>query len=310
MARYAFVFPGQGSQKVGMGLDLYQASAEVRALFEQASSVLKRDIAKLCFEGPMETLTQTENAQPGIFLNSAAVLLLLQQAGIRPTLVAGHSLGEITAYYAAGVLSLESALQIVIKRGQAMAASYPAADSAMAAVIGLDHAAVAAVLKDYQSVPVVAANFNSPNQIVISGKRDGVMAASQALKAAGAKVIALPVSGAFHSPLMQMGSDQFNQFLQTVAFEKPTVPIVLNRTGQPETDTDALKRNLPLQMVSSVQWVNTVAYLIQHTDCIMECGPGKVLTGLIGKCAPSAKVITISDMAQLNDFISESAKIQ
>jgi [acyl-carrier-protein] S-malonyltransferase len=296
MPSIALVFPGQGSQKVGMGQDLYDTYPEATAIFDTANRLLGRDITALCFEGPAELLTLTSNAQPAIFVVSAAILAILQGQGIHPSYVAGHSLGEITAYYAAGVIDLETALKIIEVRGQAMADAVPAGQSGMAAVMGIELDQLNEVIAPFADRPVVAANLNCPGQIVISGEINGLSEANVALKEAGAKVIPLPVSGAFHSPLMQSASVTLGEYVKSIAFKNAEVPIILNRTAQPETRADELRANLPLQVVSPVRWIETVQQLAHTVDMVVEVGPGKVLAGLIRKTAPELAVTPLSDL--------------
>jgi [acyl-carrier-protein] S-malonyltransferase len=294
------VFPGQGSQKVGMGKDLYDFDSRVREIFEMGSRVLGRDMAEICFEGPEEVLTKTENAQPCIFLVSAAILTLLRLKGIVPDVVAGHSLGEITAYYAAHVLDLKSALEIIQVRGEAMAASYPSEDSAMAAIMKVELDVILDVLKPFEGTPVVAANLNCPGQIVISGTKAGVAAASEELSKRGGRAIPLNVSGAFHSPLMSEGSTRLAAFLLEESFSDAKVPVILNRTAAPETDRVALRGNLPLQVISPVRWIECVHTMGSRVDRIIVCGHGKVLTGLCKKILPDMSLVSVSDLEGLN----------
>ncbi len=299
MIRFGLVFPGQGSQKVGMGESIYDANEDVRKLFDSASSILGRDIAKVCFKGPQEELIKTVNTQPAIFLVSAALALALQQKGIDPIIVAGHSLGELTAYYVSGVLDLESVIKVIAKRSEAMSASYPADDSAMAAIIGLAVNKIREVVDRLNEYPVVVANYNSQEQTVISGTKEGVQEASSALKAKGGRVIPLKVSGAFHSPLMQNGAQILKEFLAEVTFNDAGIPIILNKSAQEETVASKLKENLPLQIISSVRWVDSVLKMNDQVDVIIECGSGKVLSGLIKKILPEKQVINVMDVESL-----------
>lgn len=302
MTKTVFLFPGQGSQKVGMGADLYEAYPEVKALYDTASAILGRDIAKITFEGPEETLTQTENAQPALFLVSAAAAIALAKEDITPDIVAGHSLGELTAYYHAGVLSLEDTLQLIKARGEAMAASYPAEQSAMAAVMKLPLETINPILEACTNQPVVAANINCPGQIVISGTKDAVQEAGAALTEAGARLIPLNVSGAFHSPLMVDASDALATAVDSVTFQDAKCPIILNRTAETETSKDTLKANIPLQVKSSVQWIKTQERVAAQTCRVFEVGAGRVLSGLMKKTVREQAVTTIGSVADITTF--------
>ncbi len=301
--KIAFVFPGQGSQKVGIGLDVAQSLPEAKVLFDQADDILGYSISKICFEGPEAQLKDTRNAQPGLFLVSAALLMALSQRGFKPSVVAGHSLGELTAYYAAGVLTLEQALKLIQVRSEAMSSSYPSNDSAMAAVMKLDLADIQSVLADFKDVPVVAANLNCPGQIVISGTKSGVEAVGKLLSEKGGRLIPLPVSGAFHSPLMQAGAAQLAAQLDQFIFRDAQIPIVLNRLAVPCLDGGQLRDNVVLQVVSPVRWIESVQYLSTQVDVIIECGAGKVLSGLCKKIDsefPVYSVSTFEDVVQLS----------
>ena len=287
-----------------MGKDLYDSHESVRAIFDKADQVLGRPISKICFEGPQEELTKTINAQPGIFLVSAALLTLLNEEGIKPSIVAGHSLGEITAYYASGVLSLEDALLVIKERGEGMAKSYPSEKSAMAAVLGANEDTINTVLGPFKNDPLVCANFNCPGQIVISGQKASMDNAIPKLKEQGAKVIPLNVSGAFHSPLMQAGSDHLKAFIDSVTFNDAMCPIVLNRSAQQEHSPIALKENLPQQVVSSVQWIKSIESISNDVDAILECGPGMVLTGLIKKIDSTITRYSVSNVDTLTKFLA------
>ncbi len=302
--KWAIVFPGQGSQKVGMGADLVANDAPSKVIFDQANAVLGFDITDACLHGPEDLLKQTNYAQSGIFVVSACLLRLIKDRIGQPDYVLGHSLGEITAYYAAGVFDLETALGVIQARGNAMLAACKQTPSEMAAVLGLELADIQKALAPFASAPVVAANINSPNQIVISGASAQMPDAIEALKAAGAKrVIPLPVAGAFHSPLMATAAEALATYLKGVTFSTPHMPIVLNRTAEPTINFDDLAQNLPRQVVSSVRWAESVNRLAQIPEIgFIECGPGAVLAGLIKKIAPDVPVISIDSIAALDNL--------
>ncbi|MBT5856119.1 ACP S-malonyltransferase [bacterium] len=306
MTRLAICFPGQGSQAVGMGQDLYNEFDSVKTLFDEAGTILGKDIKKICFEGPEEELMQTENTQVAIFLVSVALYQQLKLSGITPSFVTGHSLGELTAYYAAGVLDLETALAAVIRRGQLMSQAHPKAESAMAAVMGMDIVALEAVVTAHDAGVAVVANYNSAAQVVISGERVAIEAVSESLKEAGAKrVIPLKVGGAFHSPLMESAVVPFTEFLSDKSFNNASVPVILDRTAQPESDAELLRSNLPEQIRSSVQWTSISQFLGKNVDVVIECGPGRVLSGLLKKTSPDLTIFSIFNLESLNTVLPE-----
>lgn len=277
----AFIFPGQGSQKVGMGHALYESSAPARGLFERANDILGYDLARLCFEGPGEELTDTRHAQPALL----TVGVLCHQAalarGLNWQMLAGHSLGEYTALVAGGVLDFEAALRLVQRRAALMAAAPP---GAMAALVGLPDERLEAVLQVAgQAGEVVAANDNAPGQVVVSGTRDAVEAAMQEAKAQGAKMaVKLPVSGAFHSPLMREAGAEMAKLIAATPFRGATVPIYQNTTARPATAVADLKAALQAQMTGRVRWTETMRAMIgDGATQFYELGPGAVLSGLI-----------------------------
>ncbi len=306
MTRYGFVFPGQGSQKVGMGQDILAEYPQCQPLFDTAKRILGRDLQEICFEGPKETLTETYNAQPGIFLISAAIHQILTENGRKASTMAGHSLGELSAYYAAGVFDIATAFQIIKERGEAMAKACPPGDSGMAAIMGMDLTKIYELLTPFKNAPVVAANINCPGQIVISGKKNGPLeAACASLKKNGAKVIPLNVSGAFHSPLMQTASDTLKEKIKDFSFNDAQVPIILNRLAVEEHESESLKENLPVQVISPVRWTKSIERLCQSVDEIIEIGPGRVLSGLIKKISPNTPVTPINNAESLQAFLEK-----
>lgn len=299
MTNVNLVFSGQGSQFVGMGHDFYESNQHSSDLFNRANDVLGYDLASICFQGPESTLNQTQHTQVAIFVVSACIFNAIKSS-LSIAGIAGHSLGEITAYYASGVLDFESALQIVIKRGELMAQAADQTRGKMAAVIGLSESEVSAQLAGIHQVRI--ANYNSPVQFVISGEASGIDTAIQNCTAAGAKrVVELPVSGAFHSPLMASAVPPFQDMLNTISFHNATIPIVLNRFAQPESNGDALKTNLSEQIQSPVRWIETIDYLSQSSSSFVEVGPGKVLSGLIKKINRDYSVQFTSTLAHVDE---------
>lgn len=305
--RYSFLFPGQGSQAVGMGRDLYDAFDVARDRFDEANDTLERDLKGIIFEGPIETLTATENTQPALFCVEAAIVDILSEKGIVPVVTAGHSLGEYGALYGAGVLSFADGIRAVAKRGALMAEAGKTTAGTMAAIMGLEKSALMAALSQVTSGVVVAANENSPDQTVISGEIAAVNEACEKCKAAGAKrAILLPVSGAFHSPLMKGAAEAFSEFLATVTFNVPRCPVITNVTAAQETDPSKIKELLIKQLTAPVRWVESVAALAA-SDCgtCLETGPKEVLRGLIKKCNDAVNVVSCGTAANIYSLESQ-----
>ncbi len=281
----AYVFPGQGSQFSGMGKDLYENNAQARALFDKANEILGFEITKVMFEGTDEELKQTDVTQPAIFLHS--VILASTIENFQPDMVAGHSLGEFSALVAAGALAFEDALRLVAKRADAMQRACVISPSTMAAVLGLDDAKIEEICASIEGEVVVAANFNCPGQVVISGTHEGVRLAGEKLKEAGAKrVLPLPVGGAFHSPLMEPAREELAAAIASTAFSTPRCPIYQNVNAQAATEIETIKENLIAQLTAPVRWTQSVrAMVADGATEFVECGPGKVLQGLVKKIA-------------------------
>ncbi|HYF65707.1 MAG TPA: ACP S-malonyltransferase [Herpetosiphonaceae bacterium] len=295
---HAFVFPGQGSQAVGMGKELAERSAQARAIFDQANAVLGFDLAALCFEGPEDQLTATENAQPAILTVSIAVLETLRAAegaaGLRPRLVAGHSLGEYSALVAAGSLGFAEALRLVRRRGELMAASN---EGTMAAVLGLELAPLAEICASVGEYgPCVVANQNAPGQLVISGATEAVQAAGERAKAAGAKrVMPLNVSAAFHSPLMQAAAAGLAEAVAATPVGDAAIPLIANTTAQPIQSAADIRRELVEQVTAPVRWIGSVETMVDHgVTAVVEIGAGAVLNGLVKRIAPALQRINIA----------------
>lgn len=277
----AYVFPGQGAQYPSMGKDLYDNSAEAKALFEKANEILGFPITDIMFEGDAEQLKQTKVTQPAVFLHS---VILAKVLGIKPDAVAGHSLGEFSALVAAGALSFEDGLRLVQKRAMAMQKCCEATPGAMAAIIGLEDNLVEQICAEVEGV-VVAANYNCPGQLVISGEASAVDAACERLKAAGARrALRLPVGGAFHSPLMESAREELEQAIAEVEFHNPVCPVYQNVDALPQTSAEDIKVNLIAQLTSPVRWTQIVSNMLADgIDSYTELGPGSVLQGLVKK---------------------------
>jgi [acyl-carrier-protein] S-malonyltransferase len=285
----AYIFPGQGSQFPGMGQNLYTQHPEVRRLFDAANALLGFSLTEVMFTGTETDLKQTRVTQPAIFLHAVAQAAVVPD--FRPDMVAGHSLGEFSALVANKVLSFEDALALVFKRALAMQAACEREPSTMAAVLGLDDAVVEQICAGIPEV-VVPANYNCPGQLVISGSMKGVEIACEQLKAAGAKrALVLPVGGAFHSPLMQPAEEELARAIHATAFRPAICPVYQNVDARPYTDPDQIKENLIRQLTSPVRWTQTVQQMIQDgATRFIECGPGKVLQGLVKKINKEAEV--------------------
>lgn len=278
----AYVFPGQGSQFSGMGKDLYDSSPIARTLFEEADRILDFEISKIMFEGSAEELKQTKVTQPAVFIHSVAAALSLG-GEFQPTMVAGHSLGEFSALAASGALTFESALRLVYARALAMQKACEEVPSTMAAVLALPDEKVEEICATIEGV--VAANYNCPGQVVISGTKEAVAEACAALKEAGAKrALPLAVSGGFHSPCMASAREELAAAISATEFHTPRCPIYQNVDAQPHTNPEEIKQNLIAQLTSPVRWTQSVrAMLADGAEEFIECGPGTVLQGLIAK---------------------------
>lgn len=298
--KFAFVFPGQGSQSVGM-MAAYGDSPVIRATFDEASAALGRDLWQLATEGPSDALSQTVNTQPLMLTAGIAVWRLWQaKEGPLPAMLAGHSLGEYAALVAAGVLGLKDAVPLVELRAKAMQEAVPAGEGAMAAILNLDADRIKAICAEQaQGLAVQAVNFNSPEQTVIAGHRAAVERAAEACKAAGAKrAVMLPVSAPFHSSLMQPAAERLQAALAHVPFATPTIPVINNVDVAVESDPAAIKAALVRQAAAPVRWVQTMrAMQAAGVTHVYECGPGKVLAGLTKRCADGLAGGAMNDLA-------------
>ena len=297
-----FVFPGQGSQSVGMGKALCDAFPHLAQIYEEASAILGYDIAALCFNGPAETLNLTEHTQPALLVSSVAALRALHPATITPEAVAGHSLGEYTALVAAGGLTFRDAVAIVQKRGRYMSEAVPAGTGAVAALLGLAAEVVKEACREAGSAGVVqAANFNSPGQVVIAGEKAAVERAIEIAKTKGCKkAVPLPVSVPVHTPLMQKAADRLAAALASIAWTDLRMPLINNAEAKPIVKARDIQASLVRQLPSSVLWEDSVkAMAATGVKTFVEIGPGTVLTGLIRRIVPDATTLNVNDPKSL-----------
>lgn len=310
MTKIAFIFPGQGSQVVGMGQEFVENATESKAFYDSADKALGFELSKLMLDGPAEELTLTYNAQPALLTTGVMVAEKLRAAGIKPNYAAGHSLGEYGALVIAGVLSFEDAVSVVHKRGLYMNEAVPAGLGAMAAIMGMEletlHEVTGKVTETGHAVQV--ANVNCPGQIVISGTKEGVEKASVAAKEAGAKrAIPLVVSGPFHSELMRPSSEKLRATLEEITLSEPQIPVIGNVNAKELQDVAAIQQELVEQVYSAVQWEASVREMIaQGVDVFIECGPGKVLSGLVKKIDRAVTTYCVYDEATLAAVIEAS----
>lgn len=280
----AYIFPGQGAQFVGMGFELYKNNALAKKMFEQANEILGFEITETMFAGTPEDLRQTKVTQPAIFLHSV-ILAKTLGSSFAPNMVAGHSLGEFSALVAAGGLGFEAGLRLVAERAAAMQVACEQNPGTMAAVLGLEDAKVEEICKNISTEIVVAANYNCPGQLVISGTISGIDLACELLKAAGAKrALRLPVGGAFHSPLMLPAQERLQKAIENTVFDVPVCPIYQNIDAQPQQNPEQIKRNLMAQLTAPVLWTQTAQNMVgAGANHFIEVGPGNVLQGLVKK---------------------------
>jgi [acyl-carrier-protein] S-malonyltransferase len=300
MVKTAFIFPGQGSQYVGMGKDLYEGSVTAKTLFDKADEILGFPISRICFEGPEEELKQTKNTQPAIFLHSIVLFYLIKNKQFEMT--AGHSLGEYSALVAAGALTFEDGLRLVRLRGELMQHAGVEHPGTMAAIVGLDSPSVIELCVHASGEGIVqAANFNSPGQIVISGSTAGVRKAMDIAKTRGAKIVKeLPVSGAFHSPLMEAAQTGLKEALERTEIRDTAIPVYANVTTQPMHHADEIRTLLLQQLVRPVRWDESVTRMIADgAAAFVEIGPGKVLQGLVKRIDGTVKTLGLE---KLNDI--------
>ena len=301
----AYVFPGQGSQKVGMGYDLYENFASARKIFDQADEVLDAPISKLCFEGPAEDLQLTINAQPALLTTSFACLQAIREAnGVKlppAEWVAGHSLGEYTALAVAGVFDFATAVYLARERGRLMYETGLLQPGGMTAIIGFDESSLIEVCKESGTW---LANINSPQQLVISGAIENLKIAAELAKARGARrAIPLPVSGAFHTPMMQKAADAMSEILDSISLRNPDIPVIANTTAEPINTGNQVKAELINQLCNGVQWQRSIEFMLTSgVDTFVEVGPGEVLTGLIKRINGNSLTINIGDTRTINNL--------
>lgn len=309
MTQFAFVFPGQGSQSLGMLADLAAQYPIVEATFSEASSVLGYDLWQLVQQGPAEELNKTWQTQPALLAASVAIFRVWQQQGGKmPALMAGHSLGEYSALVCAGVLDFQAAIRLVELRGKLMQEAVPEGTGAMSAIIGLDNAAIAKACEESAQGQVVSpVNFNSPGQVVIAGNKEAVERAGAACKAAGAKrALPLPVSVPSHCALMKPAADKLAVALQDITFSAPQVPVVNNVDVRAESDPEAIRSALVRQLYSPVRWTESVEFMAaQGVTSLLEVGPGKVLTGLTKRIVDTLTAAAVNDVASLTAALEQ-----
>lgn len=306
--KIAFLFPGQGSQFIGMGRDILDEFPEAKNIFMQTDEICQKPISRLCFEGPMEELTLTVNVQPAITAVNLACLTALNSSGIKPTVSAGHSLGEYAAMASSGIITGHDALRLVKKRGELMHTESLSNPGVMAAVLGMEIDAVREIVTQAQEKGVLAiANHNTAEQIVISGEKEAISHAVNLVKERGGKAILLKVSGAWHCSLMENAVDKFRQYLADISFSSPETTAIFNATAESHGDPEEIKDLMAQQLVNPVKWYDIIVKMLEDgVDIFLEVGPKNVLTGLLKKIIPKdkdPKVYNVQDVESLKSFL-------
>lgn len=306
----AFLFPGQGSQTVGMGKSLWESSESAKAIFARADEVLGFPLTQLCFEGPEDELKKTENAQPALLTVSYAAYTVLKELGVNPDGMAGHSLGEYSALTASGSIEFEDALRLVRERGRLMGEAARASEGGMAAVLSMDKDTLAQVISEVCPGEVELANLNCPGQIVVSGRKSGLEKLGPEVSARKGRFMPLAVSGAFHSSLMKPAADAFKEVVSKIDFKPPHPTVVANLTAAPINDVSVIPQQLADHIISPVRWEETLRYFsLEGYGCFVEVGSGKVLSGLVKKTLSDVAIVQVEEVEAAKKVLAISKEV-